>query len=220
MLKALQRLFIGSIIIVLVAAIGYLLSDLNHRRFRTLQIGDLWIVEQGRFFPIGFATYHPTTEALAQAYAPIPIPPNEVLLEPSVFEDRAELDRGLFNRLAQWARQRLNASDEATNLLAAQYVRRAELLPGISEDQRVQLRSLRADASYEQGMHLSANLQEQLRRAQAALQLALDLGTTHNVQARQELQNIEKKLQLLNGDPSAQTPPTTHKNIAPGEQAL
>lgn len=197
----------GIVLVVLVICglagiVAYLLGDINHRRFRTSQNGDVLIVEQGRFFPIGFGAYDAESEALAQAYRPIELPPHENVGQAIVFEDKAALDRALFTLLSGWARSRLESPDAATLQLASDYVRRAELLPGIAEEQRQQLRSLRADASFRQAEGIVLGIAQQLRRAEAAYQLAIELGTAHAAQARTGLLSARDKLRLL-GDTKA-----------------
>lgn len=187
------------VIVGLAGLVGYLLSDINHRRFRTTQQGDVLVVEQGRFFPVGFSTYEADTEALAQAYKPIELPPRENVGQSIVFDDRNMLDRALFTLLSGWARLRLEASDAAVLELASGYVRRAELLPGIAEEQRQQLRGLRADAAFRQAEGIVVGIAQQLRRAEQAYQLALDLGTAHAAQARVGLVSARDKLRLLEG---------------------
>lgn len=201
-MRGMGILLVVLVITGLAGIVAYLLSDINHRRFRTTQQGDVLVVEQGRFFPIGFGSYDAETETLAQAYRPIELPPHENVGQSIVFDDRTALDRALFTLLSGWARLRLEAPDTATLELASSYVRRAELLPGIAEEQRQQLRSLRADASFRQAEGIVSGIAQQLRRAESAYQLALDLGTAHAAQARVGLVSARDKLRLL-GDTKA-----------------
>lgn len=196
----------------LAAVVVYLLSDINHRHFRISQSGDVLTVEQGRFFPIGFGAYDAESDALAQAYRPLELPSQQNIGQSRVFDDRNGLDRALFTLLSGWARQGLEDSEPAALALASTYVRRAEMLPGIAEQQRQQLRGLRADASYRQAESIVTGIAQQLRRAEAAYQLALDLGTAHAAQARVGLLAARDKLRLL-GDTHA--PPPQHPSEVP-----
>lgn len=202
-MRAMGILLVLVVIAGLAALVAYLLSDINHRRFRTSQKGDVLVVEQGRFFPVGFADFEADTDTLAQAYRPIELPPHENVGQSIVFDDRAALDRALFTLLSGWARLRLDAPDAPTLALATAYVRRAEMLPAIAEEQRQQLRALRADASFRQAEGIVLGIAAQLRQAEHAYQLAIDLGTAHAAQARVGLASARDKLRLL-GDSKTQ----------------
>jgi hypothetical protein len=196
-MRAVGVLTVGLIICGLAFLVAYLLSDINQRRFRTRQSGDILLIEQGRFFPVGFVPYQPDTQALARAYAPILLPPHENVGPSTIYEDRGTLDRALFTLLSGWARSRLDASDEPTLELASLYVQRAEMLPGIAEQQRHALRGLRADAALRQAQSLVQQVGRQLRHAQASYQLALEMGTEHADEARAGLAAVRQKLQRL-----------------------
>jgi hypothetical protein len=197
----------------LLGLVGYLLSDINHRRYRLALVDHTLYVEQGRFFPVGYMAYAPDHQALKEAYAPIQVPAGESVEAGIPFEDRSEVDRALYVRLASWARQRLAATDSATLALGIGYVKRLEALPSLSESQRQELRGMRADAAFRQGEGLLQGIALTLHHAASQFALALELGTTHSEKARADLVTIDEKLRQLGEPPpnlgtdGAKTPP-------------
>lgn len=168
------------------------------------------MVEQGRFFPVGFSYYQPDSTALKEAYAPIDVPMGESVEAGIPFDDRSEIDRALYVRLASWARQRLAASDSAALAMGINYVRRLEALPSLSESQRHELRGMRADAAFRQGEGLLEGIALTLHHAASQFALALELGTSHAEKARADLQTIDEKLRQL-----GEAPATTGKKDGP-----
>ena len=80
---AIGRFLTTTLVVVLIlgllGAVGYLLSDLNHRRYRiNVRDGHMW-VERGLFLPLGYVAYAPETPALKDAYAPIAVPLSETV---------------------------------------------------------------------------------------------------------------------------------------------
>lgn len=187
----------------LLALVGYLLADINHRRYRLAYVDHQLLVEQGRFFPVGYSYYQPESSALKEAYAPIDVPVGESVEAGIAFDDRSEIDRALYVRLASWARQRLAASDSATLAMGINYVRRLEALPSLSESQRHELRGMRADAAFRQGEGLLEGIALTLHHAASQFALALELGTSHAEKARADLQAIDDKLRQLGEAPAA-----------------
>lgn len=209
------RFFTGILLAVLIfglgAAVVYLLSDINHRHYRLSVVGDTLLLERGQMLPMGFVPYVGDTNALRAAYAPIPLPPNETFPVHGIFEDRSDVDRALFGMLSGWARQRLESTDGPTLELAETYVKRLESLPGLSEEQRIELRTLRANLAFRDGGRLVADLVNQLHRAQAAFHLALELGTTHPGEAQAALNDIARKLQVYEPVAAPPAPPPAAK---------
>jgi hypothetical protein len=80
--------------------------------------------------------------------------------------------------LAGWARARLQANDAESFEMASGYVSRCSLLPGLSEEQRSELKALRADLAYRNGKRLAYAIADDFDKAVAELQLALELGTS------------------------------------------
>jgi hypothetical protein len=206
--RAFTVLLVVVLFVGLAGAVVYLLSDINSRRYRVVEKSDQLVVERGRFLPFGFEPFVPTEDPLARAYAPIPLPPATSLPPSQVYEDRGEVDRLLFSLLAGWARAALGADDRATFDRASRYIARSELLPGVSEEQRVELRTLRADLAYKHGRILVDDSMKMLAEAKRAFELSLRLGTSRPTDAAAQIGNIERRIAENSAPaPAAPSPP-------------
>ncbi|HET9158923.1 MAG TPA: hypothetical protein VFN91_19775 [Myxococcaceae bacterium] len=68
--RAFTRLVVTLVVLGLLGAVGFLLSQLNARTF-TLQVQDgKLLVMKGRMLPVGAEPYRPSDPALAAAYGP------------------------------------------------------------------------------------------------------------------------------------------------------
>jgi hypothetical protein len=170
-------LLVFCLVIALGAAVAFLLAERNQRHFRMRNQGGVLFIERGRLLPIGYEPFAPDAKDLQSAYAPIKVPTGEKIDEVEQFEDRTELDRALFALLAGWARGRLQASDGESFEMASAYVSRCALLPGLSEEQRAELKALRANLAYKNGKRIAYAIADDFDKAVAELKLALDLGT-------------------------------------------
>ena len=203
---ALRTLLIVLVVLALLAVVAYLLADINHRRYRlAVRQGQLQI-ERGLFLPLGFGPYEPETATLREVYAPLPVPTSETLSPQGVYDERADIDRALFVLLSGWARQRLDATDSATLELATTYVKRLEGLPGISEEQRGELRLLRANLAFRQGGRILLEVQERLHQAQESFHQAIVLGSPHATEAQQWITEIERRVALSHSPPAPTSP--------------
>lgn len=187
-------LLLGVVIVALLGAVGFLLSEINHGRYRLNELNDQLIIERGAFLPVGFVAFKPKTEDLQAAYAPLPIPKGKAVPSHEVFDDRADLDRALFAILAGWSRELLESREEADFQLGLAFVQRAESLPGLSEEQRVELRALRADVAFRNGKRIIASVPDQLNQALGQFEMALELGTRDSLEARRWIRDIQRRL--------------------------
>jgi hypothetical protein len=178
-------------------AVLYLSATINHRHYRLSAHDGHVFVERGRLLPMGFEPFVPEAAALIAAYAPIPVPPGETVKPSEIFEDRTDLDRGLFMTLSGWARARLDTSDSEEFELAVTYVQRAELLPGLSEEQRNELRTLRADLSLRRGKRSVADALRSLERAREEFETAIQLGAGRHGEAERLLAEVNRRLAVL-----------------------
>ncbi len=214
--SAFNTFLVTLVVLGLMGLVSYLLSDINHRRFRLVSRGHALTVEQGLYLPFGFGAYHaelpPNSPvaamrwandmgadalALHDVYAPIPLPLDIDTVRTPAFEDRAELDKGLFDLLSGWAKPRLASTEAATVAEGVYYVRRLEVLPGLSEDQRLQLRQLRAHVAFVNGGRILQQMGPMLRRAQADYRMAVELGSPHAAEAQRMIVAIDQRLSLL-----------------------
>lgn len=214
---------VGLVVAALIGVVLYLLSEINRGRYRLAENEKHeLIVQRGAYLPMGFTQFQPEAKDLEECYAPVPIPEGQGVNTAEVFEDRADLDRALFAVLAGWCRTLLESPAEEDFELARSYVARAELLPGLSEEQRLELRSLRADTAYRNGRRILRGVNEQLDAARRSFEQALRLGTTRPEDARRWIVEIERRLDALGAPPPERLPaPDRHsledRDRAPGE---
>ncbi|MBI3179473.1 MAG: hypothetical protein HYZ27_07405 [Deltaproteobacteria bacterium] len=192
--RTLLAVFVTLVILGLIGAIFYLASDINRRRYRLMAVEGNLVVQQGRMLPLGFTEIEVEAEDLKAAYAPIPLPPGEARVATEIFDDRADVDRALFALLAGWARQRFDANEPGSYELAATYVRRGELLPGLSEEQRLELRTMRADLAYMNGRRLLSEVGERLNKALASFKQARELGSTRGKDVERWIADVERRI--------------------------
>jgi hypothetical protein len=192
--RLLARVFITFLFCSLIGVIGYLMSDINATRFRLRQEGSQLLVERGKFLPMGFESFKPEVEALEDAYKTIALPKGTSSFEDEVFQDRADLDRALFTLLAGFARKGLSSTEPGELRAAAQYIGRCDHLPGLSEQQRVDLRTLRADLAFRRGQVLAADIPVLIREALSEFRLAKKLGTSRPTKLGRWIQELEHRL--------------------------
>ena len=225
------RAAVTALVVLLVLALGavvvYLLSEINSRRYRIAVQGSSLIVERGHKLPWGFARFEPATAELAAAYAPIPIPTGESLTKTEIYEDRADIDRALFSLFAGWTRARLDSTVPGEFDLAASYVHRSELLPSLSEEQRLELKRMRADLAYKNGRRMLDDIYDRLQRAVAELKLAKELGATKSGDVDRWILEVERRLREYSGAPpvpnlalpAEASPPLPPTPVAPAPSA-
>jgi hypothetical protein len=195
--SAFNTVLVVLLILALLGAVGYLTSDINHRRYRlNVRAGSMW-VERGLFLPVGFMAYEPDTPILKDAYAPITVPGTETVSITGPFDERLDVDRALFVLLSGWARTRIASQETLAQQQAVIFVKRLELLPGLTEDQRVELHALRAGVAYQDGARLMDESVQSLKRAQEAFRLALSLGGAQAREAQRLINEIDRRLDAL-----------------------
>lgn len=182
--RAFRWLLVFCLLVGLASAVAYLMAERNRRQYRLRDQGGYVLIERGRLLPVGWEPYVPESNDLREAYKSAAIPEGEPsgLLE--AFEDRSDMDRALFTRLAGWARKRLNASDGESFILAQGFVVRLGLLPGLSESQRAELKALQADLAYRNGRRLATEIAGELDQARSQFELAITLGTQKQSDAK------------------------------------
>jgi len=189
-----SRLLVRLLILTLLGAIGYLLSVINHGRYRLNPAGQSLRIERGRMLPLGYVDFKPPNKQLQKAYAPIEIQPKAKLKGPMVFGDRAELDQELFNLLGTWARKAMPSEDIKVLRRAATYIDRAGLLPAISEKQRTDLKTMRADLAYRNGRRMVEEVLVLLQDALAEFYLAVELGSSKAEEATTWIKEIRRRI--------------------------
>ena len=148
-------------ILALLAAVGFLLTERNQRRYFLRTQGDLVIVDRGLPLPYGHGPFHPSDPAQIKAYQPIHLPSDVAPPGEEAFDDRAELDQRLGTLLLQSARSRLAATDQSHLEDGIGLLAQADALPELTAEQRHMARQLRSEVAYVEAT-------DQLARALAA----------------------------------------------------
>lgn len=164
-----KRLLLTTLFLALAALILFLLSERNSRLFKlALSEEGALLVLRGRSLPFGFAPWTPRDLQLAQTYAPFELDEaaRAGLDLTRVYAERDALDRALFELHREAIEQRAGSADARTLEEIVRLLRRAERLPGLTDDQKRQLRALQIRTAYFEG-------RQRLREASALLQKAL-----------------------------------------------
>jgi hypothetical protein len=233
-MRALTRLLVTLLVLALGGAVAFLLSQLNARTFTLAVESGHLVVMKGRMLPWGAAPFRPSDVGLADTYAPIPLEtydvPQSLLMQR--YTERDELDRALFTQLEALARPRI-ASDEPQRIeRGVYYLRRAERLTGISEEQRASLKRMQAEVAYYQARQKMDDARRLITEALAQLRLASESDNRHARTAHQMLTLVEpatttleealrKAVHTLSAPPSrdAQPPAPATPGPQPSPQA-
>ncbi|MBN1208842.1 MAG: IF-2 protein [Myxococcaceae bacterium] len=218
-MRALTRLVVTLLVLAMGGAVAFLLSQLNARTFSLRVESDHLVVLKGRMLPWGAAPYHPGDARQADTYAPIPLEGYAVpaSLLSQRFTERDELDHALFPVLEALARPRI-ASDEPQRVeRGVYYLRRAERLSGLSEEQHTTLERMKAEVAYYQARQKLDDARKLMAEAMAQLRLAAESDNRHSRSAHQMLTTVEapiaeleeslrKAVHTLSGPPSQEAP--------------
>jgi hypothetical protein len=196
--RAFTRLLVTLLVVALIGVVGYLLSILNARTFTLEEQAGKLVVLKGRMFPVGSDPFRPADPFLADAYAPIPLegqPVGTLILEK--FRDRDELDRALFGLLEMLARPRV-ASDEPQALEKGLYfLRRAEKLHGLTEEQRRSLKAMQAEVAFYQARSKLDDARKLVAEGLSQLRVASESQTRNARNAHQMLVEVEPSAKAL-----------------------
>lgn len=227
--SAFTRLLVTLLILGLGGGVVFLLSQLNARTFSVEQQEGQLVVMKGRLLPMGTEPYKPGDGRLADAYAPLPVEGRDVSgLVAQKFSERDELDRALFPVLETLARPKVLSDDPAVLEKGLYYLRRAELLSGLSAEQRRTLESLKADTAFFQARQRLEQARRDVTEALTQLKLAAESRNRNTQRANQMLglvgpaaQSMEKALRAVDallaggGADTASIPPETPIPPAP-----
>ncbi|HLL06445.1 MAG TPA: IF-2 protein [Myxococcaceae bacterium] len=191
LMRAVKQLVVTLLVVGLAAGVAFLLSQLNARTF-TLQVqGGQLVVMKGRMLPWGAVPYQPSDSRLADTYAPIALEGHAVTsLVAQRFTERDELDRALFPVLEALARPRIATDEPAVVERGVYYLRRAERLSGLSEEQRTALKGMMAEVAYYQARQKLDEARRLIAEALGQLKLASESDNRHSKSATQMLSKV------------------------------
>jgi hypothetical protein len=196
--SAFTRLLVTLLILGLGAGVVFLLSQLNARTFTLAQENGHLVVLKGRMLPTGAAPFRPGDARLADAYAPIPLEGRDVSsLTEQRFTERDELDRALFPVLEGLARPRVQSDDPALLEKGLYYLRRAELLSGLTEEQRRTLETMKADVAFFMARQKLEEARRDVTEALTQLKLAAESRNRNTQRANQMLTAVGPAAQAL-----------------------
>jgi hypothetical protein len=178
------------LVLGLLAAVWWLASERNLRRFSWAPDGPALVISKGRFFPIGMARIAADDPQLGKVYGPIPLPQGTKIGEQE-FDDQTSLDRALFDAIVPWARAAVQKGDEASIAQANPLLDRANLLPGLNADQHQQLAALRGDLSFTAARQELLQAAKLVLSARRKLQAVEEGGGEHALDAGPMLRGLE-----------------------------
>lgn len=190
--RTLTTLLVTLVVIGLAGAVVVLLSELNARTYTVEVSNGTLSILKGRLFPVGTEPFRPADASLQDAYAPLDLLGRSPGALPEArFTERDELDRALFTLMESLARGRVTSDDPRQLDQGISLLHRMERLPGITQEQRVALKSLQAEVSYYQArVHLDEARRE-IAEALAELKIAGDSASHNSRSAHQMVVEVE-----------------------------
>jgi len=190
--RAFTRLVVTLLVLALLGAVGFLLSQLNARTFTLQQQDGKLLVMKGRMLPVGSEPYRPSDPALAAAYAPFELfGGSPAGLEGARFDERDAMDRALFQLLEGLTRPRLVSDDPAVLSQGLVALGRMQKLGGITDEQRKTLRSLEAEVAFFQARTRLDQARRDIAEAVTQLRIAADSAGRHARAAHRMLGAVE-----------------------------
>jgi hypothetical protein len=208
--------FIAWVLVVgLFGAVMYLASERNARKwFLAVDNGQL-TVQRGRMFVTGTRTLGAGDGEFGKAYAPISLP-KDAKVQEGEYDDRAQLDRALFEQLLPVAKAAADKPDAASQADAMQLADRASELPGLSAQQLEQLQALRGDLAFAAAEAQLKSAASQVEAARRLLLQARERGGRHALQAGALGDELKPLVDKLAGRATEQPPASAP---APVQQA-
>jgi hypothetical protein len=219
------RTFRNTVLLLLVlgqaAAVVYLLSERNARRYFLVADGRALTVMRGRFQPTGETLYQPEGKTAA-LYAPLPMPSFAEFHEKAVFEERGDLDTAIVDTCLEWA-AKLAAQGTAAAANQTVYLlgRAAQFRTIAPEQQKRRLELERSVAFQIARGHLGEGLGafqaavEQLEQSTKSKEPIARRGQVVLNTVQNEVIRIQSMLQWIDGlDPAANPEPAQELTLA------
>ena len=191
-MRSLKKLLVVLLLLGMGGAVAFLLSQLNARTYSVQVVDGSLIVMKGRMFPIGSEPYRPVDPAMRDAYSPIPLdgssPGN---LPEARFTERDELDRALFEVVGRLAKARVSSDDPKQLEQGLSYLRRAEKLLGLNDEQRQSLAEMRSEVAYYLARSKLDQAKADVAEGLAQLKLAATSPNRHAHSANQMILEVE-----------------------------
>lgn len=193
-----KRLIVTTVVLGLGGATVFLLSQINAKTFTLDNHDGKLVVLKGRMMPMGADLWLPADAALADTYAPIDLEGTSPMGAINVkYEDRDSLDRALFGVLDGLARPRVQSDDPKLLEQGLYFLRRAEKLSGLTDEQRLALKTMRTDVAFYTARKKLEDGQRQVEEALAQLKLAATADSKHSREANQMISTVEPQARSL-----------------------
>ncbi len=191
-MKSLKRFIVVVLILGLGGVIAFLLSERNARTYSVQVVDGKLVVMKGKLFPVGADPYRPSDPSLRDLYAPIPLDGTSPgSLPEQRFTEREELDRGLFDVVGRLAKARAASDDPKVLEQGLYYLRRAEKLSGLTEEQKQSLKDMHSDVAYYLARTKLDDARSQVAEAIVQLKLAATTQNRHTHSANQMILRLE-----------------------------
>ncbi len=187
---AARSLLAWVVILGLLGAVAYLISERNARSWSLTPEEGRLVVKKGLFFPIGRTDFKTTDPVLAKVYAPLVPPQGSAPPDEKTFADQDELDRALYELLSGWAREDVASGDPARLERGLGFLERAMELPALSASQRDGLAALRAESGYYEARRLLEKARAELAEAAEKLRLTAGSRSPHAPDAESLLRQL------------------------------
>jgi hypothetical protein len=190
--RAFTRLVVTLIVLGLVGAVAFLLSQLNARTFTLEMVDGKLVVMKGRALPLGTEPYRPSEPALAAAYAPFDLQGGGAGgLSGARFDERDAMDRALFSQLEGLARPKLVSDDPNVLAQGLALLGRMQKLGGVSDEQRRTLKVLESEVAFFQARTRLDGARRDIGEAMTQLRLSSESGSRHARAATRMMTAIE-----------------------------
>jgi hypothetical protein len=197
--RALVRLVVTLLLLGCAGAAVFFMSQLNARTFSLrIQDGKLTVLK-GRMMPAGAMPFRPTDPTMADAYAPLDLEGTTAAapFTEQGYSDREALDRALFQIIETLAAPKVASDEPSKQERGIQLIRRAEKLPGLTEEQRRSLERLKAEVAFYQARSKLEDAQRLVVEGLTQLRLAAQSKNRHERSANQMLANVEEPAKAL-----------------------
>ncbi len=214
----LSKLVLWLLVLALLAAVWWLASERNLRRFAWRPDESILTISKGRFFPLGMANIAPDDPQLGKVYGPIPIPQGARISEQE-FDDQTALDRALFDLVVPWARADAQKGEEKSIAEAGRLVDRASALPGLTAEQHQQLAALRGEFAFTAARQELLQAAKLVLSARRKLQSVEEGGGEHALEAGPLLRELEGIQGLLEDTSQSKAHPPPSSTSPPRQPA-
>jgi len=191
-MKSLKRFIVFVLIVALGGAIAFLVSELNARTYSVQVVDGKLVVMKGKLFPLGADPYRPSDPSLRDVYAPIPLDGTSAgSLAEQRFTEREELDRALFDVVGRLAKARVASDDPRVLEQGLYYLRRAERLSGLTNEQKQSLKDMHSEVAYYLARAKLDDARSEVAEAIVQLKLAATTQNRHAHSANQMILEVE-----------------------------